>query len=323
MEFLYHTALKIRQDTVYEVVNDELGVYQDPYTEYRQISVPGIPGLVEVMLKGSTIQKDRYNRFATAPYPLRLRFFTNAGVREFEFAAPPVYKDYRETTAQAAERINNCKRLGHDLVTIKYLELLWRIDPPPDARAAQHWEIFVSGLEPGRKSKIWNLDSGILLGEFPADIYGTIDISLVISPGEFASSLLMGLDDVEFIENIIVRQLRERTTGQEEFPAPNFIARQTLLHELDKITFHHPVENLGMVFSEGQVMLQSTSHNGRILSRNVPVSLIQGIEKNFTKEANSGSNDSDILIRSGRDKRTVTIFKRGMSEIIGDMNWSQ
>ena len=107
-----------RGDLVYQVISDALGIYQDPGSDYREIYVPRIPGLVEVTLKAQTVRKPAFVGFASSPYSLRLCFFTNGGVREYEFKAPPVLQDFAETLSQAAERINNCKHRGSSQSTL-------------------------------------------------------------------------------------------------------------------------------------------------------------------------------------------------------------
>ena len=112
-------------DLMFEVLNDKLGIYQDPMSEYREVYVPGIPGVVEATLKASTVRKKAFAEFADAPYALRLRFHTNGGVREYQFTAPPQLRAVVETIGEAVIRINNCKHRGSSLVLHRFLSLLW------------------------------------------------------------------------------------------------------------------------------------------------------------------------------------------------------
>ena len=148
-------------DLIYDVLNDDLGIYKNQVPEYRQVYVPGIPGVVEATLKASTVRMKAFSPFGPRPYPLRLRFYTSGGVREYQFATPPVLQDFVETNHDAFIRINNCKHRGASLVFHRYLSLKWLGNPSPElGESAQQWEVHVRGLAPGRKATVWNQDSG-------------------------------------------------------------------------------------------------------------------------------------------------------------------
>lgn len=248
---------------MYEVVDDPLGVYQDAQTEYRQLTVPGIPGVVEALLKEATLRKPAFAAFGVAPYPLRLRFFTNGGVREYVFAAPPIYTEYTETLAQMAERINRCKLQGADLLWRKYLELRWRVDPPPFESVAQLWEIHVHGLAPGRQAHVWNQTTGALLVTGYADATGRLDVALVLPGREWAAGLLLGLDDERFQGQ---EQLRAQTVQAAPEPseaAPHLVMQQTVLTELNQLAFAEPVVALQFVRKGGEEALLARTHDGR------------------------------------------------------------
>jgi hypothetical protein len=68
------------------------------------------------------LRKAAFQSFPDHPYPLRLRFFTNGGVREYEFAAPPKFKRFVETPRQTVDRISRCKALSTSLV----LKVTWK-----------------------------------------------------------------------------------------------------------------------------------------------------------------------------------------------------
>jgi hypothetical protein len=232
-------------DLVYQVLNDRLGIFQDKYSEYREVYVPGIPGVAEVTLKESTVRKRDFQSFAVLPYPLRLRFFTNGGVREYEFKAPPPLQDFIETPAQAFERINNCKHRGSSLVLKNYLELKWRVDPPTEGPImAQQWDVHVRGLEPGRKATVWNQDTGVALVQAFADETSRVDVSLVLRSNELAGSLLMGLDDRPFLPVRDARRLSITSAADAPPAAVEVAMRQTMLTEIDQLEFDEPIQTL-------------------------------------------------------------------------------
>jgi hypothetical protein len=168
---------------VYQVVGDDLGIYEDPTSHYTQIDYAGVPGMLSVKLREATVRKERYAAFADRPYGLRLRFFTNGGVREYVFAAPAKLSRYRESVDQAAERINRCKQLQVGVVESAYLELLWRVDPPDGFELARQWDIHLAGLEAGRTATAWDAVGGTALARGVADSSGRIDMTAITGPG--------------------------------------------------------------------------------------------------------------------------------------------
>ena len=236
-------------DLIFQVLNDSLGIFQDPGSEYTQVYVPGIPGIVEVQLQASTVRKPRFTSFATAPYPLRLRFFTNGGVREYQFSAPPVLETFAETTAQIAARISNCKALGANLLFRKYVEMHWLGNPPDDrgGKVAQQWDIHARGLEAGRAVTVWNGVTGQLLVKAFADKTHRVDISLVLQGQDRAGTLLMSLDDEPFLHTAQVRKLGSQDIPPTVTPSVDLVMRQTILTEMDHLNFDQPVETLQLV----------------------------------------------------------------------------
>ena len=266
---------------VYQVLNDPLGIYQDAQSEYRQIYVPGIPGVVEVTLKASTLRKPKFTdlpSFGSFPYPLRLRFFTNGGVREYEFKAPPQLQDFSETQAQAFERINNCKHRGSSLVLKNYLELKWRVDPPVERGIiAQQWDVHVRGLEPGRKATVWNQDTGAPLVQAFADQTSRVDVSLVLRSNELASSLLLGLDDKPFLPSERMRRLSTTSAPGAPLAAVEVAMRQTMLTEIDHLEFDEPIETLHLTNSSTYSTLVVRTVHGRQFAHSIPSPYVAGL----------------------------------------------
>jgi hypothetical protein len=263
---------------MYQVLNDTLGIYQDPASEYQEIYVPGVPGVVEVRLQAFTVRKAAFADFGANPYPLRLRFFTNGGVREYQFVAPPVLMDYTETIAQAAERINKCKHRGSDLLFKKYLELKWRVDPPVERGIiAQQWEVHVRGLEPGRKATVWNQDTGVPLVHAFADRTGRVDVSLVLLSNERADALLMGLDNEPFLRAEQVRQLFVTRVPEAPVAAVEVAMQQTSLIEIDHIEFDELIETLHLADSGSINTLVVRTVHGREFAFSLPSPYTAGL----------------------------------------------
>ena len=304
---------------VYQVVNDPLGIYQDPQSEYREIYVPGIPGLVEVMLKASTIRKPKFVNlpgFSAFPYPLRLRFFTNAGVREYEFKAPPLLKDFTETSAEAFERINNCKHRGSSLVLKKYLELKWLVDPPQDSRLKAHlWDVHVRGLTPGRKTMVWNQETGAMLMQAFADQSGRVNISLVLSDGELTGSLLVALDDSPFLDTLQLRKLPAISIDETSDTAVEVIMRQTMLTEIDHLLFGEPVETLHFLDSDPDNSLAVHLAGGRQLTVNIPSPYSPGMAMpTILSENYISSNETchkSIAVWRGKHRQFLQLSEQG------------
>jgi hypothetical protein len=316
-------------DFVYQVLNDSLGMFQDPGSEYREIYVPGIPGVVEVTLKASTVRKLAFQSFASSPYPLRLRFFTNGGVREYEFKAPPIFEEFAETQAQAFERINNCKHRGSSLVLKRYLELKWRVDPPVErGDVVQQWDVHVRGLEPGRKATVWDQDTGEQLMHGFADHTGRVDVSLVLRRSDRAGSLLMGLDDEPFLRAEDVRALSagDATDGRE---APVEVAvRQTLLTEIDHLEFDEPIEALRLEDSGTSSMLVVRTARGRQTLRTIPspysVGLATPVEFADADQANANQAEANgtqrgLVVWRGRHREFLLLSRRpGRTDVLAE-----
>ncbi len=234
---------------IFQVLNDPLAIYQDPGSGYTQVYVPGIPGLVEVQLQASTVNKPKRTAFANAPYPLRLRFFTNGGVREYQFSAPPVLQAFSETPAQIAVRISNCMAISASLLLRKYLAILWLGNPPDDheSEIAHQWDVHLRGLETGRAATVWNGETGQVLVRAFADRTRRMDVSLLLRGQERVGSLVLGLDDMPFLPAAQVRRLRSAKSAAEGAPSVEIAIRQTMLTEIDHLDFDHPVETLDLV----------------------------------------------------------------------------
>lgn len=261
-------------DLIYDVLNDDLGIYKNQVPEYRQVYVPGIPGIVEATLKASTVRMKAFSPFGPRPYPLRLRFYTSGGVREYQFAAPPVLQDFVETNHDAFIRINNCKHRGASLVFHRYLSLKWLGNPSPElGESAQQWEVHVRGLTPGRKATVWNQDSGAPLVNLFADRTGRVDVALVLPSGQRADALLIGLDDEPFRSAAQMR--RETSNHQEPRTAPpegipEVAVRQTLLTPVQHLDFEDPIDTLSLADAAGYSTLVVQTVQGQRFAHTLP-----------------------------------------------------
>ncbi|WP_142685416.1 hypothetical protein [Chitinophaga polysaccharea] len=270
-------------DRTYDIVGDPLGVYQDPHTEYTQVYFPGIPGTLECKLTSGTLSKPAFADFASNPYPLRLRFYTNGGVREYEFPAPPVYKPYHESLAQAAERISKCKQLMNN----KFFSFKWLVDPPPYESVGQRWQIHIRGLHQGRKARVFNQDTGTHLEEFTVSEFQRLDISVVLPPGQHASSLLIALDDMPFINADKMRELSNNPNNT--VSNVEVAIRQTNLHPI----------------SSDPAADQMTAN------------LLSGKEQRHIAQPNG------MFFLPDQDKKQYTLYREGLPLITGAATWEE
>lgn len=147
-------------------------------------------------------------------------------MREYEFPASPVYKPYHEFLAQAAERISKCKQLMND----KFFSFKWLVDPPRYERVGQRWQLHIRGLHQGRKARVFNQYRGTPLGKFIVNEFQQLDISVVLSPDQHDSSLLIALDDMPFINAAEMRGLRNKSNNT--VTNVEVAIRQTNLHRI-------------------------------------------------------------------------------------------
>ena len=311
-------------DLRYQVLDDKLGIYQDPMSEYQQVYLPGIPGIVEARLKASTVRKPRFSEFAQVPYRLHLRFYTSGGVREYRFTAPPVLEAVVETVAEAVIRINNCKHRGSDLILHEYLSLIW-LGRPPESRGsvAQQWEVHVRGLAPGRKATVWNQDSGTALMRGFADRTGRVDASLILRDGEHADALLLSLDEKPFVSADELR--RQSRTREHHAPRADaeVAVRQTTLTEIEHLDFDESIDSLSLVNAGEQSTLAVQTVGGQRFAHRIPSPYNAGLATR-TLDAPSVLTEARPL-REGRlawrgGERQFTILSQlpGRTEILAE-----
>jgi hypothetical protein len=152
-----------RFKTCWQIVDDTLGVYTRAETLVHW-SGAGVPGIFEVVVP------DPPQAFADAPYDLHLPLFTSYGVRQFNVPAPPATPKLpsreHDRIAETAAIISECYAISILFSQIKALQVFWRPDPPPDARAAQHWLLQISGIHQQESIRAWDAERGTLLAEF-------------------------------------------------------------------------------------------------------------------------------------------------------------
>ena len=314
---------------VYQILNDPLGIYQDQdkTPEYHEIYIPSIPGLVEVKLNASAVRKIKpdFSSFAVSPYPLRIRFYTSGGVREYEFKAPLQLPDFIETQAEAIERINNCEHRGSSLVLKNYLELLWLGNPAPIERGntAQQWDLHVRGLEQGRKVTVWNQDTGEQLVQAFADQTNRVDVSLMLQSKEPASALLIGLDDKPFLTAKQVRSLSV-TSGTDAPLAPvQVVMRQTLLTEIDHMEFDEPIEALQFADAGRQSVLLVRTARGQQLAHSIPAPYSPGLARPMLPAGiqivEQQENRSGMVSWRGKHRRFTHLSQRfGRMDVVAE-----
>jgi hypothetical protein len=309
-------------DFVFQVLEDPLRIYQDPGAEYTEIDYPGVPGTLAVKLEASTLRKDAFSAFASAPYPLRLRFFTNGGVREYQFAAPPILTDFEETAFEAALRISRCKQLGASLVLKKYLEVLWLVDPPSVGNVAHQWEIHVRGLAPGRKATVWHGESSELLVEAFADASGRVDVSLIVPPEERTESLVVGLDDLPFPTS---RELHAPALSEEGITSADSVqvaVRQTVLTPIEHLDFDRPVEEISFMEAgeRGRLVIRTQDGESHLHSFDSPQPPGLASPANGRLESNDPRRGQHGQLAWRGEKRRFTLLSdvSGRSEVIAE-----
>lgn len=177
--------------TTWRIVDDRQGVYTGASTLIHWTGGP--PGVFEFQLT------QPHDPFASAPYALRMQLFTSVGVREFEIPAPPRLPRPPQTRQEqldaAAERISSCYIFSTLLTEVKALQVLWRPNPPPLLKVAQHWQILVRGLERGDQLSAWNAQTRELLAETGAFKGGLTEVSLIMPAGRPMSALQLTLNE--------------------------------------------------------------------------------------------------------------------------------
>jgi hypothetical protein len=262
--------------------------------------------------------------FAVAPYRLRLRLFTNAGVREYVFAAPRPFKQYEETWAQWAERINNCIQLGSDLLHEKYLEALWLVDPPERKFGVptQQWDVHVYGIEPGRIATLWNQNTGARLVQSFADRNGRIDVSIMLQEKDWAQSLAIGLDNEPFQPEPSVHRHAARKS-EHDVTNVQVVIRQTLLMQVDQFDVSGPIDALQFADAgEGRTLLVRTAE-GRLTAHAIPSPYVPGAGARVSAAAELSPQDAQKrgqhLWWWGNERRfTITSHESGRAEVLAD-----
>lgn len=307
----------------FQVVDDKLGVYHDPATEYTQVYIPGVPCIAEVKLTNSTLRKAAYKDFRDNPYDLRVRVFTNGGVREYLFKAPPKFQEFVESPEQTLQRISRCKALSSSLVLRKYLEKIWLGRPPETgAQGSQHWEVQVRGLDAGRRVTVWNQDSGAELVRAFADHRGNLNISLVLGSGEQARSILMGLDDQPFPKGGRLTQIEAIEIPPDHAPVVRMAIRQTVLTAIDHIDFDEPVESLNLTDNESGSLLMVRTSSGKQLAYRLAAVHVggQAVAVPVTGEdAGEAAAVDGLVAWRGNLRRFLLLSRRpGRTEVLGE-----
>jgi hypothetical protein len=309
---------------VFEVLKDTLGIYQDPMSEYREIYVPGIPGVVEATLKASTVRKKAFEGFADAPYALRLRFHTNGGVREYEFAAPPKLRAVVETIPKAVARINNCKHRGSSLVLHRFLSLLWLKDPSPELGSeAQQWEVHVRGLTPARMATVWNQSTGAPLARAFANQAGRMDIALVLPNGHRADALLITLDDEPFRTAAQMRREPRPHAHNGSAAAAEVAVRQTVLTEIEHLDFTDPIDTLSLADAGTQSTLVVHTVRGERINHTIPSPYNAGLatlasDAAITVAQQTPTTQGQLAWRGGERLFMILSQRPGRTEVLAE-----
>lgn len=319
----------------FEIVGDTMGIYSFTGSEYRHVFIPNIPGKLEAVLRSSTLERAQFQPFKQNPYSLRIRFFTNGGVREYAFARPGVYKDYKESIEQMTERINNCKRMMHE----KWFSFRWLIDPPPDGKIGQRWEVHIRGLERGRKLNVWNAN-GEPLGVYSANEESRIDLSIMLGLDAFTTHLVLGLDDASFMSAADIRQRGGVTVSREE--GFETALRQTPMFPLEDLSFEEPIDRFKIYPVPGGLQVVTSIGEGRESTHFLPtmhdigdsfntleqkemfaLDFLEVEKRTNQKQTLYTAISPDVFLEVNQDKNKMRFYQGGIPRMGGEAAWDQ
>lgn len=211
----------------WRIIDDTFGVYGGPsgYTSWT-----GVPGTFEVRVTNPP------EPFASSPNPLILRFFTSCGVREFIVPPPPPVPKLTPTEWRnhQLERAANCYIFSTMLTRIKALQVLWLPTPRPDQRVAQHWQIVLANIDPGRLIKVWDIPRNMLLAEVEA-LADQTEISLVTTPDQSTELLQLTLDGEDPLPGNVYASRVRGLVSQNGSGATPLRMQQTPLHLIGRL----------------------------------------------------------------------------------------
>lgn len=224
----------------WRIVDDAAGYYTGPKTRVNWVA--GVPGAFEVTLGRPP------DAFASAPYGLRMQFFTSLGVREFRLPVPPAYPKppatREEVIAEAAERISECYAKSSLIGRVKALQVHWLPTPQPDLKVGQHWQALVRGLSVEDRLVAWDADTRTVLAEVRSYNGGVTEVSLVQPPGQPLRALQLTLNDAPFLdEETYRRRVAELERREADGPTP-VVLRQTPLYLVAQVELDESAESL-------------------------------------------------------------------------------
>jgi hypothetical protein len=245
-----------------------------------------------------------------------LRFFTNGGVREYQFDSPPVFTEFHETELEAVLRINRCKQLGASLVLRKYLQLFWLVDPPEPGRVAHQWEIHSHGLSPGRRVTVWHGVTGSPLVEAFADASGRVDVSLFVPPGERTESLVVGLDGAPFPTSA---ELHAPTLGADEATGVQLAVRQTVLTPIATLDLDAPVTEIGFAGADtrGRLLVRTADGESQVHCFDAPEPAARAWGRLDSVDPPRGQQ-GQVTWRGGQRRFTMLSDISGRLEVVAD-----
>lgn len=289
------------------VIDDPGGIYGGAATRIHWIG--GVPGTFEIQVDNPP------EPFASAPYPLRLRFFTSVGVREFEIAAPPPVPKPptgREAAiAEDAKRISECYVFSSLLTMVKALQVKWL--PMPQPRFGQHWQVLVQGLSAEDRLVAWNVDTREVLAEVRAYEGGLAELSLVMAGRRPLRALQLTLNDAPFLEEVAYRHLSASIPGRQEVGPTPVMIRQTPLHPVAEVELEEPASALTAYLGADSLRMLVQTERG---TSQIDLELHAPHRVRKTRLEATESFQPQLPSRSCRIERS-TVDGREIAEIVG------
>ena len=241
----------------WRIVDDPVGYYTGPKTRLNWVA--GVPGAFEVTLGRPP------ETFTSAPYGMRIQFFTSLGVREFLLPVPRAYPKPPATREQVifevAERISECYAKSSLIGRVRALQVHWLpmpqpgLTPTPGLRVGQHWQVLVRGLSDEDRLVVWDVDTRAVLAELRPYNGGVTELSLVQPPGQPLRAVQLTLNDGPFLDKESYRRgvaALERSETEGRTPV---VLRQTPLYLIAQVELDEIAESLSVRRIDGALRL--------------------------------------------------------------------
>lgn len=291
----------------WRVVRDVDNAYQPPDA---WVTWSGIPGIVDIALRKprQTYEGPAVELEALMPKPMRIRFFTNYGVREFPVPPPPPVPILTPTESEAdlLKMINNCKQLSTVFDRIKAVQVAWLPKVQPVDAEAQHWQLFVRGLGEGRRLRAWDVGTGELLADVLTRPELT-ELSIVAVRPKKVPVLQLTLDDTPVMKPATYfRKAAQRARLKAASETPVLI-RQTPLSAVDTIELDSPASSLRAERDERRLTVVAYGADGLTL---IDIDLLD--PHHYHVRTDAPDDAEEFRSSRGRERHPCTRVERGV-----------